>query len=92
MTSPTIEVAGFPVSPDHYINGQRVASSNRFALHSPIDQRLLGEVCEGGEPVVQAAIAAERVLGRLELRVTRQQFDAFGRRVFTGFVGREQRK
>ena len=58
MTSPTIEVAGFPVSPDHYINGQRVASANRFPLHSPIDQRLLGEVCEGGEAEVQAAIAA----------------------------------
>jgi 5-carboxymethyl-2-hydroxymuconic-semialdehyde dehydrogenase len=58
MTSPIIEVAGFPVSPDHYINGQRVASANRFPLHSPIDQRLLGEVCEGGEAEVQAAIAA----------------------------------
>jgi len=58
MTSPTIEVAGFPVSPDHYINGQRVASNTRFALHSPIDQHLLGEVCEGGEAEVQAAIAA----------------------------------
>lgn len=58
MTSPTIEVAGFPVSPDHYINGQRVASANRFPLHSPIDQRLLGEVCEGDEAEVQAAIAA----------------------------------
>ncbi len=58
MTSPIIEVAGFPVSPDHYINGQRVASSSRFELFSPIDQRLLGEVCEGGEAEVQAAIAA----------------------------------
>jgi len=58
MTSPPLDVAGFPVSPDHYINGQRVASSTRFELFSPIDQRLLGEVCEGGESEVQAAIAA----------------------------------
>ncbi|MDP3520091.1 MAG: aldehyde dehydrogenase family protein [Hydrogenophaga sp.] len=58
MTSPPLDVAGFPVSPDHYINGQRVASNTRFELFSPIDQRLLGEVCEGGESEVQAAIAA----------------------------------
>ncbi|MNJ37986.1 hypothetical protein D3C77_328230 [compost metagenome] len=32
------------------------------------------------------------LLSRLELRVTRQQFDTFGRCVFTGFMGREQRK
>jgi len=58
MTSPPLNVAGIAVSPDHYINGQRVASSTRFELFSPIDQRQLGKVCEGGAPEVQAAITA----------------------------------
>lgn len=53
-----LDIAGIAVSPDHYINGQRVASAGRFSLHSPIDQRLLGHVCEGGEAEVEAAIAA----------------------------------
>lgn len=53
-----LDIAGIAVSPDHYIDGQRVPSAERFALHSPIDQRLLGEVCEGGEAAAEAAIAA----------------------------------
>ncbi|MDA7417256.1 aldehyde dehydrogenase family protein [Xenophilus arseniciresistens] len=53
-----LDIAGIAVSPDHYIDGRRVPSAERFALHSPIDQRLLGEVCEGGEAEVEAAIAA----------------------------------
>lgn len=58
MASPSLQVAGIAVSPDHYIDGQRVASAQRFALHSPIDQSLLGEVCEAGNAEVDAAIAA----------------------------------
>ena len=51
-------MAGIAVSPDHYIDGRRVASDRRFALHSPIDQRLLGEVAEGESVHVEQAIAA----------------------------------
>ncbi|CAM3642961.1 aldehyde dehydrogenase family protein [Polaromonas hydrogenivorans] len=58
MLTENLTVAGHSVSPLHYINGQRVASSPRFDLHSPIDQSLLGQVCEGGAEQVQAAIAA----------------------------------
>lgn len=58
MASTPLDVAGIAVSPDHYIDGQRVASASRFALHSPIDQRLLGEVAEGEPAHVAAAIAA----------------------------------
>ncbi len=58
MSSPLLEVAGFSVSPDHYIDGQRVASSQTFAVHSPIDQRLLGHVCEGLDAHVDAGITA----------------------------------
>ncbi len=54
----TLTVAGIEVSTAHYIHGQRVASPQRFALHSPIDQRLLGQISEGRPEHVQAAIAA----------------------------------
>ena len=58
MASPLLNVAGIAVSPDHYIDGQRIASAQRFDLHCPIDQGLLGQVCEAGEAEVDAAIAA----------------------------------
>ena len=53
-----LDIAGIAVSPDHYIAGERVASAERFALHSPIDQRLLGRVSEGLPEHVEAAIVA----------------------------------
>jgi acyl-CoA reductase-like NAD-dependent aldehyde dehydrogenase len=54
-------VAGVEVSPLHYIDGRRVASADSFELFSPIDQRPLGRIAEGGEAEVDAAIrAAER--------------------------------
>lgn len=61
MSSPLLNVAGVEVSPDHYIDGRRVASAQTFELFSPIDQRLLGHVAEGLNEHVDAAIrAAER--------------------------------
>ncbi len=57
-TSQPIAVDGLSVSPDHYIDGQRVASASHFALSSPIDQRPLGQVSEGLDAHVEAAIAA----------------------------------
>lgn len=56
MVSPLLNVAGVAVSPDHYIGGKRVATAQRFDLHCPIDQSLLGQVCEAGEAQVNAAI------------------------------------
>ncbi|KQP22660.1 aldehyde dehydrogenase family protein [Pseudorhodoferax sp. Leaf267] len=53
-----LDIAGIAVSPDHYIAGQRVASAERFALHSPIDQRPLGHISEGLAEHVEAAIVA----------------------------------
>ena len=58
MASTPLQVAGVEVSPDHYIDGRRVASPQTFALHCPIDQRLLGEVSEGIEEHVETAIRA----------------------------------
>jgi 5-carboxymethyl-2-hydroxymuconic-semialdehyde dehydrogenase len=54
----TLDVAGIEVSTAHYIAGRRVASPERFELHSPIDQRLLGHVSEGRPEHVEAAIVA----------------------------------
>ena len=57
MTS-LIHVAGIHVSPDHYIDGQRVASTESFELRSPIDQRVLGHISEGSDAQVDMAVAA----------------------------------
>jgi len=58
LRSERLAVAGVEVSPDHYIDGRRVASAESFELFSPIDQRPLGRIAEGGEPAVDAAISA----------------------------------
>lgn len=60
MIPDPIEVAGIAVSPHHYINGRRVPGERAFALHSPIDQRLLGQVGEASDAQVDAAIEAAR--------------------------------
>lgn len=58
MTSVPLQVAGIAVSPDHYIDGARVASPEHFEVFSPIDQALLGRVAEGLDAHVEAAILA----------------------------------
>ena len=57
MTS-SIEFAGISVSPDHYIDGQRVPSAAHFEDYCPIDGRLLGHVARGLPEHVEAAIRA----------------------------------
>jgi 5-carboxymethyl-2-hydroxymuconic-semialdehyde dehydrogenase len=58
MSQETLSIAGFNVSPHHYIGGQRVASGELFDLHCPIDQSLLGRISEGTPAHVDAAIVA----------------------------------
>jgi acyl-CoA reductase-like NAD-dependent aldehyde dehydrogenase len=58
MVSAALKVAGIDVSPDHYIDGRRVAAGETFELFCPIDQRLLGRVAEGTDAQVDAAIRA----------------------------------
>jgi len=58
MSQETLSIAGFDVSPHHYIGGQRVASGELFDLHCPIDQSLLGRISEGTPAHVDAAILA----------------------------------
>jgi len=53
-----VDVAGVAVSPDHYIAGERVASSARFEDRSPIDGSLLAEVARAGAEEVDAAVRA----------------------------------
>lgn len=58
MSQETLSIAGFDVSPHHYIGGQRVASGELFDLHCPIDQSLLGRISDGTPAHVDAAIVA----------------------------------
>ena len=53
-----LDIAGIAVSPDHYVDGERVASDEIFPLFSPIDQRPLGDIASGGAPAVDAAVSA----------------------------------
>lgn len=58
MSSPNLEVAGVSVSPDHYINGERVASDATFECICPIDQTRLGDIASGSAAHVDAAVGA----------------------------------
>jgi len=44
----------------HYIDGEFVASAERFANVSPVDGRVLGEVCEADGDMVNRAVLAAR--------------------------------
>ena len=56
----TIEVEGVEVDTRHWINGERVASSDTFTDVSPIDETVLGEISAGGEDEVDLAVRAAR--------------------------------
>jgi 5-carboxymethyl-2-hydroxymuconic-semialdehyde dehydrogenase len=58
MRLEALRVENIVVSPDHYIDGARVDSELSFEIFSPIDQRLLGHMGEGGPEHVERAIAA----------------------------------
>lgn len=60
-TDRRVSVAGVDVSPDHYIDGERVTSARTFDDISPIDESVLAHVAAGGpEEVARAVAAAER--------------------------------
>ncbi len=59
-TSEHAVVEGVEVSTDHWIGGERVASSERFDDVSPIDESLIARVARGGRAEVEAAVAAAR--------------------------------
>jgi 5-carboxymethyl-2-hydroxymuconic-semialdehyde dehydrogenase len=55
-----IEVAGVKVDTRHFIGGQRVASAETFADHSPIDGAFLGDISRGTSKEVDLAVTAAR--------------------------------
>lgn len=58
MSPATLDVAGVAVATGHYIDGRRLQSADTFENRSPIDQRVLGRISEGGAAEVEAAIVA----------------------------------
>ena len=56
--SDRVEVAGVPVSTEHFIGGERVASAETFTDLSPIDEQPLGEIARGGRREADLAVAA----------------------------------
>ncbi len=56
--SDTIHIEGGAISTQHYIDGQRIGSEDRFELFSPIDQRVLGHIASGGAREIDLAITA----------------------------------
>src|SRR5580704_13402791 len=59
MSSPRVDVDGVSVSPDHYINGERLASSRTFEDRSPLDWTWkLADVARAGPVEADLAVAA----------------------------------
>jgi aminomuconate-semialdehyde/2-hydroxymuconate-6-semialdehyde dehydrogenase len=53
-------VEGIEVATDHWIGGERVASSDRFTDNSPIDEEPIAEVARGGAGEADQAVSAAR--------------------------------
>jgi acyl-CoA reductase-like NAD-dependent aldehyde dehydrogenase len=60
MSVGRVNVAGVEISTDHYIDGRRVASKDRFLDRSPIDGSALAEVSAGGAIEADMAVDAAR--------------------------------
>jgi acyl-CoA reductase-like NAD-dependent aldehyde dehydrogenase len=60
MSEGRVNVAGVDVSTDHYIDGRRVASKERFLDRSPVDGSALAEVAAGGAAEAGMAVDAAR--------------------------------
>ncbi len=60
MADNIAKVAGVEISTDHYIDGRRVASPDRFSDLSPVDGSHLAEVSAGGQAEAGAAVTAAR--------------------------------
>ena len=58
--SDRLRVASVDVDTRHWIGGERIASSGRFELFSPIDRQPLGEVCAATHRDVDEAVRAAR--------------------------------
>ncbi|MBA2691563.1 MAG: aldehyde dehydrogenase [Rubrobacter sp.] len=57
-TTNRVSVAGVEVSPDHFINGERVASERTFEDISPINAEVVAEISHAGREEVDLAVNA----------------------------------
>lgn len=60
MSGNQAEIAGVPVSLDHWIDGKRVAGRDRFTTASPIDGSHLADVAAGDQDDVNMAVDAAK--------------------------------
>ena len=60
MANNVTTVAGVEISTDHWIDGRRVTSTDRFADLSPVDGSHLADVAAGGKAEADAAVDAAR--------------------------------
>lgn len=60
MAGNTATVAGVEVSTDHWIDGRRVSSADRFDNLSPVDGSHLAQVASGGQAEAELAVDAAR--------------------------------
>jgi betaine-aldehyde dehydrogenase/5-carboxymethyl-2-hydroxymuconic-semialdehyde dehydrogenase len=60
VTDHRVSVAGVPISPDHFIGGERLASAATFTDLSPIDEQPIAEIARGGQREADLAVAAAR--------------------------------
>lgn len=60
-TTTRVEIDGVSVSPDHYINGERVSSIDTFEDRSPLDWNWkLADIARGGQDEASKAVVAAR--------------------------------
>ena len=65
MSDRRVDVDGVAVSPEHYINGERVASASTFEDRSPLDWSWkLADVARGGD--LEARLAVDAALGAFD--------------------------
>ena len=67
MSVAHLQVDGVEVSPQHYIDGTRVASPCSFEVFSPIQQQRLGEVYEADNEQITVSDPLTRVLSTADI-------------------------
>lgn len=81
-------VAGVRVSTDHWIDGERVPSAERFDSISPIDRSVIAHVARGGRAEAERAIAAAARAFPSWAKTPRQERARILHRIATGMIDR----
>ena len=74
-------VAGVSVDTRHFIGGERIASAQTFADHSPIDGVHLADISRGGKREVDLAVAAAKAAFPIWSQMSPQERGAILHRV-----------